>query len=152
VAACTIAVHLKDGVVVFTDDGLQFNPRPFGEGALPVADLLREQGIPTAYCRIRALPASEEIAAFVGRYDRVYVVEQNRDGHVYSILRAILEGTLDDRLVSVTHYNGTPIAVENVARPILDWERNFSEHDSLSNGHPAGDENGESEGLSVTTE
>ncbi len=42
VAACTIAVHLKDGIVVFTDDGLQFNPRPFGDGGLPVADLLRE--------------------------------------------------------------------------------------------------------------
>ena len=77
------------------------------------------------YLRLRALPASDEVAAFVGKYDRVYVVEQNRDGQVGSLLRSTLTGTLDDRLVSVTHYNGTPIAAENIVRPVLDWERTF---------------------------
>ncbi|MDB5348778.1 MAG: 2-oxoacid:acceptor oxidoreductase, alpha subunit [Planctomycetota bacterium] len=97
-------------------------------------DLLRECGILSGYCRLRALPVSEEVSAFVGKYERVYVVEQNRDGQVCSLLRSSLEGTLDDRLISVTHYNGTPIAAENITNPILNWERTFSEHTTLTNG------------------
>ena len=97
-------------------------------------DLLREHGLPSGYCRIRALPPGDEVAAFVAKFDRVYVVEQNRDGQVCTLLRGSLEGTLDDRLISVTHYNGTPIAAENISQPILDWERNFSENTTLTNG------------------
>ena len=52
------------------------------------------------------------------------MVEQNRDGQVAALLRSTLDGTLVDRLVSVPHYNGTPIAAENIVRPILDWEKN----------------------------
>jgi 2-oxoglutarate ferredoxin oxidoreductase subunit alpha len=113
-------------------------------------DALREQGVPTGYCRIRALPVAEEVSAFIGRYDRVYVVEQNRDAQVYSLMRSTLEGTLDDRLVAVTHYNGTPLAVENVVRPVLDWERNFTEYGTLSNGHAHEEEH--TAGLEMTTE
>ena len=50
-------------------------------------DLLRDQGIATEYCRIRALPVSDEVAHFIERHQRVYVVEQNRDGQVASLLR-----------------------------------------------------------------
>ncbi len=98
-------------------------------------DVLREQGVATGYCRIRALPAAAEVAEFVAEHERVYVVEQNRDGQVCSLLRSQLEGTLDDRLISVTHYNGTPISAENIVKPILDWEKNFSEHTTLTNGN-----------------
>jgi 2-oxoglutarate ferredoxin oxidoreductase subunit alpha len=97
-------------------------------------DILLDRGIPTGYCRLRALPPGDEVAAFVAKHDRVYVIEQNRDGQVCTLLRGSLEGTLDDRLISVTHYNGTPIAAENITHPILDWERNFSEHATLTNG------------------
>ena len=89
-------------------------------------DQLKERGIAAGYCRVRALPLADEVAAFVARHDRVYVVEQNRDGQLCSLLRSTLEGTLDDRLISVTHYNGTPIAAGNIAEPIVAWERNFA--------------------------
>ena len=42
--------------------------------------------------------------------------------------------SLADRLLSVTHYNGTPIAAENIVRPILGWEKNPS-----GPGWPTGD-------------
>jgi len=87
-------------------------------------DILREQAIPTGYCRIRALPPGDEVGEFVARYDRVYVVEQNRDSQVCTLLRGALEGTLGDRLISITHYDGTPIAAENITNPILVLERN----------------------------
>jgi 2-oxoglutarate ferredoxin oxidoreductase subunit alpha len=93
---------------------------------LEARDQLREQGIATEYCRVRALPVSDEVARFVARHERVYVVEQNRDGQLASILSATLPGSLSDRLRSVCHYNGTPIAAANIVRPILGWEKSPS--------------------------
>jgi 2-oxoglutarate ferredoxin oxidoreductase subunit alpha len=90
-------------------------------------DRLLEQGVPTSYCRIRALPVSDEVIRFIERHRRVYVVEQNRDAQVTTLLRSILEGELADRLVPITHYNGTPIAAENIVRPILALEKDASE-------------------------
>ncbi len=97
-------------------------------------DFLRGEGIKTAYCRLRSLPASDEVAHFIERYQRVYVIEQNRDGQVAALLRSSLSGALADRLRSVPHYNGTPIAADNIVRPILGWEKSPS-----GPGWPTGD-------------
>src|SRR2546421_1746464 len=43
-------------------------------------ETLAAEGKPVDYLRVRALPLSDEVAAFVGRHDRAYVVQQNRDG------------------------------------------------------------------------
>jgi 2-oxoglutarate ferredoxin oxidoreductase subunit alpha len=97
-------------------------------------DLLRDEGVPTSYCRIRALPVSDEVIRYIERHQRVYVVEQNRDAQVTTLLKSILSGALADRLVPITHYNGTPIAAEDVVRPILGWEKHPS-----GPGWPTGD-------------
>jgi 2-oxoglutarate/2-oxoacid ferredoxin oxidoreductase subunit alpha len=89
-------------------------------------DLLGDLGIETGYCRIRALPASDEVRNFIERHLRVYVVEQNRDAQVTTLLKSSLSGALADRLIPIPHYNGTPIAAENIVRPILGWEKNPS--------------------------
>ena len=69
---------------------------------------------------------ADEVFNFVERHQRVYVIEQNRDGQVATLLRSSMRGSLADRLVSVTHYNGMPIAAENIVRPILSWEKHPS--------------------------
>ncbi len=79
-------------------------------------------------------PSPTRSAHFIERHERVYVVEQNRDGQVAALLRSTLPGTLADRLVSVPHYNGTPIAAANIVRPILGWEKHPS-----GPGWPTGD-------------
>jgi 2-oxoglutarate ferredoxin oxidoreductase subunit alpha len=86
-------------------------------------DALREEGISTAYCRVRALPLADQVTEFIARHHRVYVIEQNRDAQLTTILRATHRGALADRLIPITHYNGTPIAAENIIRPILRHER-----------------------------
>jgi 2-oxoglutarate ferredoxin oxidoreductase subunit alpha len=90
-------------------------------------DALRDEGVPTSYCRIRALPVSDAVIDFIDRHPRVYVVEQNRDAQVATLLRSTLSGELADRLVPIPHYNGTPIAAENIVRPILGWEKELAE-------------------------
>jgi 2-oxoglutarate ferredoxin oxidoreductase subunit alpha len=85
-------------------------------------DILRERGVETAYCRLRALPFADEVLAFAARYDRIYVVEQNRDGQVYSLLRSAVPGRVADRMASVTNYDGTPASASAILGPILDRE------------------------------
>ena len=72
---------------------------------------------------MRALPFSPEVAAFIGRHDRVYVVEQNRDGQLYSLLRAELPNHLVSRIHSIRHYNGVPIDAHAIIDPLLAAER-----------------------------
>jgi 2-oxoglutarate ferredoxin oxidoreductase subunit alpha len=84
---------------------------------------LRDAGIDVDYLRLRALPFSPEVADFIERHDRVYVVEQNRDGQVFGLLRQELPGRLIDKLVSIRHYNGVPIDAHAITDPLLDAER-----------------------------
>jgi 2-oxoglutarate/2-oxoacid ferredoxin oxidoreductase subunit alpha len=86
-------------------------------------DRLRESGIEVDYLRVRALPLSPEVPTFVKRHERVYVVEQNRDGQLYSILRAELPTYLIGRLESIRHYNGVPIDAHAIIDPLLEAER-----------------------------
>ena len=86
-------------------------------------ELLDAQSIRTDYLRLRALPFSPEVAAFIERHERVYVVEQNRDGQVFTLLRAELPGRLAERLSSIRHYNGVPIDAHAITDPLLEAER-----------------------------
>lgn len=85
-------------------------------------DVLRERGVETDYLRVRALPFAADVAAFVERHDRVYVVEQNRDGQLFGILRAELPAHLLERVHSIRHYNGVPIDAGAIIEPLLNAE------------------------------
>src|SRR5437763_859471 len=83
---------------------------------------LAEAGKPVDYLRVRALPLSDEIADFVRRHERVYVVEQNRDGQLYDIIRLALPADLVDRVRSIRHYNGQPIPAVAIIEPLQQLE------------------------------
>ena len=84
-------------------------------------DQMREQRLPTSYLLLKALPLTPEVEAFVRRHERVYVVEQNRDGQMAEILKAELPG-LGDRIRSVLVYDGLPINARTVSDTILEAE------------------------------
>ena len=87
-------------------------------------DQLREEsGVETAYLRLRAYPFQPVVEDFIRRYDRVYVVEQNRDGQMLSLLRMDAEAALLVRLRSVLHYNGLPIDARSITDGILAQEK-----------------------------
>ncbi|HLI95584.1 MAG TPA: 2-oxoacid:acceptor oxidoreductase subunit alpha [Candidatus Baltobacteraceae bacterium] len=86
-------------------------------------DRLREEGLQTDYLRVRALPFAAEVAAFIERHERVYVIEQNRDGQLYALLRVELPAHLIERLHSVRHYNGVPIDATAITEPLLAHEK-----------------------------
>jgi 2-oxoglutarate ferredoxin oxidoreductase subunit alpha len=86
-------------------------------------DQLRdEHDLATDYLRIRAYPFAHEIHDFVRTHKRVYVVEQNRDGQMFSLLKLDLEGELVPRLRSVARLDGLPIDARSVTDDIAAME------------------------------
>ena len=57
--------------------------------------------------------------AFISRYPRIYIVEQNRDAQLRMLLKMEIPGELISRLRSVLHYNGLPIDARSVTDDIL---------------------------------
>ena len=80
---------------------------------------LEEKNIGLNYCRIKAFPFSDEVREFIDKHDRVYVVEQNRDAQMRSLL--MLDLDMDpDKLVPVLHYDGMPISASFVVSRIAE--------------------------------
>jgi 2-oxoglutarate/2-oxoacid ferredoxin oxidoreductase subunit alpha len=77
---------------------------------------------PVDYLRVRALPLSADVVDFVSRHERVYVIEQNRDGQVFDLIRLALPPALVARLRSVRHYDGQPIPADAIIEPLLESE------------------------------
>ena len=86
-------------------------------------DQLREEArVETSYLRLRAFPFDAAVAGFIAAHDRVYVVEQNRDGQMASLLRLEADPALAPRLRSVRHYDGLPIDARSITAEILRQE------------------------------
>ena len=80
-------------------------------------DLLANGGIPIDALRLRAFPFPDSVAQFVAAHDEVFVVEQNRDAQMRSVLMSELNAK-PSRLVPVLHYDGTPITARFIAAAI----------------------------------
>jgi 2-oxoglutarate ferredoxin oxidoreductase subunit alpha len=86
-------------------------------------DQLRdEHKLSTDYLRIRAFPFSQEIHDFVRTHKRVYVVEQNRDAQMFSLLKLDLESELILKLRSVARLDGLPMDARSVTDDIAAME------------------------------
>jgi 2-oxoglutarate/2-oxoacid ferredoxin oxidoreductase subunit alpha len=66
------------------------------------------------YLRIRAYPFAHEIHDFVASHERVYVIEQNRDAQMQSLLKLDLPAEQVVKLRSILHYNGLPIDARSI--------------------------------------
>ncbi len=92
----------------------------FGSTAPAMAEAiaaLELDGVHLDTLRVRAFPFADSIAQFIAAHERVFVVEQNRDAQLRSML--INEFGIDPaRLLPVLHYDGTPITARFIAREI----------------------------------
>ena len=80
---------------------------------------LEKQGIHLDRMRIRAFPFADAVADFIAEHDHVFVVEQNRDAQLRTLL--VNECGIDpDRLVPVLHYDGNPLTARFVTREIAE--------------------------------
>jgi len=82
-------------------------------------DALEADGIAIDLMRLRGFPFPESVEQFIASHDQVFVVEQNRDGQMRSMLINELE--IDPaRLPPILHYDGTPITARFIHRAIAD--------------------------------
>ncbi|MGZ3721358.1 MAG: hypothetical protein ACXVA9_00425 [Bdellovibrionales bacterium] len=75
--------------------------------------MLQKEGVQINCLRLRALPFTAEFEAFLDSHERIYVVEQNRDAQLMSIIRAELP-QYHAKCFSVLHYDGLPMDAETV--------------------------------------
>ena len=84
--------------------------------------LRKEYSIETDYLRLKAYPFTREVHDFVKQHDRVYVVEQNRDAQMLSLLKLDVEPTLVTRLRSIAHIHGLPLDARSVTDELMSME------------------------------
>ncbi len=110
---------------IHTMDGADIGLIAFGstEAAIKEAqDKLAEAGILTDYLRVKALPASKKIKAFIEDHTQNFVVELNRDGQLHQILSIEYEN-LTHKLFSLAHVDGLPMTADWVVEAVMEKEQ-----------------------------
>jgi 2-oxoglutarate ferredoxin oxidoreductase subunit alpha len=74
------------------------------------------------YLRIRAFPFAQAIHDFVASHERIYVVEQNRDAQLASLLKLDLPAAQVIKLRNILHYNGMPVDAESITQQFAHQE------------------------------
>ncbi len=85
--------------------------------------LSTEAQLTTSYLRLKAYPFTPEVFEFIDTCDRVYVVEQNRDSQMLSLLRMECNPAQIAKLRTIPHYAGLPIDGRSVTTELLKQER-----------------------------
>jgi 2-oxoglutarate/2-oxoacid ferredoxin oxidoreductase subunit alpha len=84
--------------------------------------LRKEYQVDTDYLRLRAYPFTREVHDFIEQHERVYIVEQNRDAQMLSLLKLDIRPELATRLRSVAHIHGLPLDARSVTDEIMTME------------------------------
>ncbi|HEY1768336.1 MAG TPA: 2-oxoacid:acceptor oxidoreductase subunit alpha [Terracidiphilus sp.] len=112
------ARKLVPAPVAFQDGASKVGFLAFGTTDFALRESLdqikNEYGKSVDYMRIRAYPFTHEIHDFVVSHERVYVVEQNRDAQLASLLKLDLPGEQVVKLRSILHYNGLPVDARTI--------------------------------------
>jgi len=85
--------------------------------------LKNEQKLNTSYLRLRGFPFSKAVFDFIDTHDRVYVVDQNRDGQMWSLLKLECNPEQVAKLRSIKHYYGLPIDGRSLTNELLKQEQ-----------------------------
>ena len=86
-------------------------------------DQLRDEyQIETDYLRLRAYPFTREVHEFIEQHEHVYVVEQNRDAQMLSLLKLDVKAELITRLRSIAHITGLPLDARSITDELTSME------------------------------
>lgn len=103
--------------------------------ALEALELLQQEGVALDAMRIRAVPFNKTVENFIAEHQKVFVIEQNRDGQMRSLLINELELS-PKQLIPILNYDGKPITAHKIKTDIIDKhpQRKKEELSSRSNG------------------
>ena len=86
--------------------------------ALETMEMLDEEGINVDAMRLKAFPFGPEVEQFIESHEQVFVIEQNRDAQMRSLLINELEIN-PKKLIRVLNYDGMPITADNIRAQII---------------------------------
>jgi len=123
------AKQFVPGPVIDRPRGAKIGFIAYGTTDLPHEEsrhqLRTEAGVETSYCRLRAQQFKQQLEDFVAAHDRVYVVEQNRDGQMGDLIR--LEVANDQgKIRKILHYTGLPCDARFITESVLEMESNHA--------------------------
>jgi 2-oxoglutarate ferredoxin oxidoreductase subunit alpha len=89
------------------------------DGAVNEAiDILKRRGVHVDYLRVRGFPFGSEVEEFLAKHETIFVIEQNRDAQLRSLLT--LETAVEkSKLRSILHYSGMPMSSDSVVDAML---------------------------------
>jgi 2-oxoglutarate ferredoxin oxidoreductase subunit alpha len=99
----------KDGILFF---GTSYY------AAEEAMDMLKQENIVLDAIRIKAFPFNHEVQDFIDKHDRVFVIEQNRDAQMKSLLMIELSAN-PANLISILNYDGMPITAQKIMNEIV---------------------------------
>ncbi len=80
---------------------------------------LKEKNIGLNYCRVKSFPFGESVKEFIDKHDHIYVVEQNRDAQLRSLLM-LDAGIPQTKITPMLHYDGLPLNASFVINRVLE--------------------------------
>jgi 2-oxoglutarate ferredoxin oxidoreductase subunit alpha len=83
-------------------------------------DILEEEGIRPDGILLKSFPFHQEVVAFLESHEMVFVIEQNRDAQMKSLMMIEL-GISPNKLISVLNYDGMPITAQHIVRKIKEY-------------------------------
>jgi 2-oxoglutarate ferredoxin oxidoreductase subunit alpha len=117
----TAAKRVPKPEVAVRDKGSRTGVIYFGStrpAVLEALDLLECDGFRLNALRLKAFPFTPEVAAFCAAHDRIFVVEQNRDAQMRSLL--VTEGRVPgEKLIPALSYDGLPMTADFVRSAVL---------------------------------
>ena len=112
--------------VLVRNSGAKVGVIAYGSSDFAVVESLdqikKEKGIEVDYLRLRAYPFAAAVEEFIAKHDRVYIVEQDRDAQLHSLIKLDIQPELVTRLRSILHYDGLPIDARSVTESFVSQE------------------------------
>ncbi|HJX84172.1 MAG TPA: 2-oxoacid:acceptor oxidoreductase subunit alpha, partial [Candidatus Angelobacter sp.] len=122
------ARHVVPAPVKETNGGSKIGVIAYGTthwAMIEAYDQLRQEyDVEVEYLRLRAYPFSSEVHDFIKDHGRTYVIEQNRDGQMFELLKLDIAAEQIVKLRSVRHYNGLPVDARSLTQEIMAQEGN----------------------------
>ncbi|MFO1115817.1 MAG: 2-oxoacid:acceptor oxidoreductase subunit alpha [Beijerinckiaceae bacterium] len=116
----TAKSYVPAPIVEMAAGGTRLGVIHYGSTAAPMEEatqILARQGVKLDVMRVRGFPFARSVDEFIAAHDKVFVVEQNRDAQLRTLLMTE-NGASPDKLVSVLHYDGSPVTARFIAHAI----------------------------------
>lgn len=96
--------------------------------AYEAIEILEAEGISLDSMRIRSFPFNRDVEHFLNSHDRIFVIEQNRDGQMRRLMLNETSAPVKEKMIPILEYDGLPVTARKIAGMI----RNYITHGNVT--------------------